>query len=640
MPLANAHKDTDQDIPTSRRSYLPIAIATLIVLAFVGFATTFLNQFSWDDDEAVQLLTAWAAHQGYRLYDQVWLGYPPGYIYLLRIAIAVGGPSLVAGRVVTLVCSALALSAVFFTSRHFAGDWCAVAAVALLVSFTHYLVMSAAIMIEIPAMALATASVWVALEFIRRQRTGLIALSGVLLSAGLFLKPTVVAAVPAAMVALSMADGSRKAKYIRLGLWLGGLASVFVAGMAFVYLPGFVRQVGLTYFESESAVTVEWARHLHAVLEYFALDKYGVSHLGFVAFAIIGIVSVERVDRRDWMVVMVWFLATVLVLVTHAPLYRHHLVQLLFPMSVLGGAGFARLLRTFRVGRGSWRLATTMLLVSVSGVFLWELYGAMHVSATDLSEIESDHLQKAQEAVSILRSVTRSDDWIITDAQVLAVRAGRAVPPELTDTSRRRIRTGQLTAKQVIDLTDKYAPAAIVFWEEKLEPSDRPDAGVTPDSLDPSFAQWVNCTYDLYQQWGDRFRIYTKAQVVEPDALCPVARELHPGLSLVGYSAAPDELVLVWEASERVDEDLVVHIEGIDADGTVSHRIESIPREGLCPTSTWPIHQRVVDRYSLDSEAAHVPAKTGSWRVSLNLDQEVSLALDLGYRCSVDVVVP
>ena len=63
--------------------------------------------------------------------------------------------------------------------------------------------------------------------------------------------------------------------------------------------------------------------------------------------------------------------------------------------------------------------------------------------------------------VAVLEQFADKVDYMVTDRQMLAFRAGIKVPPELSVTSVKRMRSGSLTMEDYIALLEKYQPGVI-----------------------------------------------------------------------------------------------------------------------------------------------------------------------------------
>ena len=71
--------------------------------------------------------------------------------------------------------------------------------------------------------------------------------------------------------------------------------------------------------------------------------------------------------------------------------------------------------------------------------------------------------------VAVLKQFKDRADYVVTDRQMLAFSAGMMVPPELSVTSVKRMRSGELTISRLIDLLEKYNPGAIhLSWRKRI----------------------------------------------------------------------------------------------------------------------------------------------------------------------------
>jgi hypothetical protein len=104
------------------------------------------------------------------------------------------------------------------------------------------------------------------------------------------------------------------------------------------------------------------------------------------------------------------------------------------------------------------------------------------------------------EAVSLVQQATDADDYIVTDHGMVAFRSGRPVPPGLCVISGKRIGVGELTAEDLVQQTEAYEAAAVLFWN-----GDR----LTREPLSP-FARYVEEHFELYGEIDDAFRLYVR----------------------------------------------------------------------------------------------------------------------------------
>lgn len=614
-------------IPAPGRIANPAYIAAAILVLHAALVLARLDHFSWRDDEAVLLLTARAWQTGQALYDTVWFNYPPGLMLLLRAAFAVGGYGLLTARAAVLVTATLTLLFTHATARAADGKsrWAGVGAMALLAVAPHYLSLSGAVMAEVPALGLACGAVWAALRYTRSRRLAWLAASGALFGLALLIKPTPIFAGGALALAVGLTErtwGRRLRGWAVLGL---AAAVPLFGGILAVNPLGFAHQFGDTYLASKGAFGLDLLANLADLAGYLFDDKYGIPHVGLLVLAGMGLVSLWRRERRAFWVLAAWLALVLLALATHSPLYRHHLLQLLIPLCVLAGVGCGYIGRNGMPARDVRRNSIPSSAVRRNGIpsskgkrtvstraegrmthpayvaivaLLLELALCLRVSLFSLGMIESDQFEIGQQVVAFLRENTPTDSTILTDGHILAVRAGREVPPELTNTARMRIKTGELTDQDVIEIARRDRPAAIVFWEKKL------------DALD-DWATWVACHYDLALKLDERHRVYLRREPISANTIeVPMTVEMGAGIRLRGYDlpsrpvAAGQvlDLTLYWEAVERPGADLTVFVHLLDARGEPIAQHDGAPRDGACPTWIWQPGETLRDHHTLNVE--------------------------------------
>jgi hypothetical protein len=101
-------------------------------------------------------------------------------------------------------------------------------------------------------------------------------------------------------------------------------------------------------------------------------------------------------------------------------------------------------------------------------------------------------------------------------------------------------------------------------------------------------------------------------------------------IELLGYELKeepirPDgalELTLYWQAREEIEESYIVFTHLLDGEGNIQGQQDSMPVEGMYPTSSWLAGQVVEDK-------RHVPigatAPAGSYRIAVGMYQLDSL---------------
>ncbi|MBN1400693.1 MAG: glycosyltransferase family 39 protein [Anaerolineae bacterium] len=494
-----------------RRSLVYVGLLVLVLLLYAWAVLRGLDFFVWHDDEPVLVLTARALMQGNDLYRDVWHNYLPAFAYYLRLWFAVLGYSLRTARLASLAAGLVSLGAVLSLGRALKSRWSGLAAVVFLCTAPHFVALSSAALAEVPMSALLALGVLGSLRYVETRRRAWLMASGAAIGLAIGFKPT---ALPGALVPLAAVfavERSWRRRLRTLGiLGLAGSAPVLTLVLS-SHPADFARQFLTTWRNSRNAFPYEPCENLGQIEEYFRLDEYGLSHVGLLVLGIVGWLDLQRRRLALAWLYLVWLGGMGLALLLHTPLYRHHLLALLYPVCVLAGFGLAEVVEwlgsSARAGssaderrqtderqRANVRHRVACLLIAWA---VLETRSALWTSLTALRQIEADRFGLSRAAVAQIIATSSPEDYVLTDGPILAIRAQRPVPPETINTSRMRVLTGELTRDDLLQVVAQYEPVLIVFWERKLEAV-------------PGFSEWVAEHYDLLQAWDERHRLYVR----------------------------------------------------------------------------------------------------------------------------------
>lgn len=568
-----------------------VAIVAIVAL-YTALVVKGLDYYAWHDDESVFALTSKAVYEGYGLYRDVWFNYPPGFIQYLALAHRLLGYALTTARLAVFVGGLVALAAVGLLARQLSRSWAGVAAILLLAVMPHYVVLSSAAMTEVPAVALATLSVWLAVRYSQQRGIGWLLGSGAALSLALYFKPTMWPALAVPGIAI-LHVARRPLRIIGHGMAFSGALLIPLAiGVLLTNPIAFAHQFWVTYRQSKEAFPLEPWRNIRHLAQYLFADNYSLQHVGLLLLDLVGLVALWRRRRVDAVMMVGWLAATTFALITHTPMYRHHQIVLLLPLTAVGGVGLAATWRWFCTAPIRWQ---TYLAGAILVMAIVELKGDVWASYAIIEAREDDYVGVSQEATDWLLAHTAADDYVITDGQIIAIRANREVPLNTANTSRMRIYTGELTDQQLIDAAREYDPAAIIFWEKKLDSTD-------------DFAAWVACHYDLAVGYDERHRIYAPRPGLElPEKLQRLDQPFGDQILLLGYAwngvalapGAELQLELYWEALDHPASDYKVFVRVLDRDGNTIAQEDARPRQWMCPTWVWQPGERIEDRHML-----------------------------------------
>ncbi len=578
-----------------------LALATLLA-GFFAWGLNHLEGFAWAWDEGVFLLTGRMVQLGYPLYREVWYNYPPAFFVFLVAAFELVGNSVEAGRTVVLLFATLGLLGVAMVLRELAGWLGAFAAVTLLILNPHFFTLSRAAVADVPLISLATISMALVLRYIRLGSSGWLIASGLALSIGILMKPLAAfIALPLALAVLLHPRGPRSRKDIArdLGCLFLSMGVPVLLCLAAYDWRAFLTQVFGTYLQSKAIYPLDLAQNARQIWAYLVNAEYELYDYGFPALAACGCLALlRRPGERGAMVMLIWLSLTLGILWTHSPLYSHHLILLLFPVAILGGVAIDRLWHElrFRPSRSALRQGSLFLGLLALGLSLLALPRIVALDGKLLAALEDDEDRDAREVVRLLEASTGPEDFIVTDSPMIAFRAGRRVPPLLCNTSSMRIKTGGLTAEKLIAATERYAPRAVIFWDDRLE-------------MLPAYVDWVRGRYKLTRWYGKERRIYTPLEPIEYVQRANLGdKVLFLGYNINRLSLKPRDtihLTLYWQTQARMTTSYTVFVHLLDGEKRRWGQADSVPAGGTLPTTCWHPGDIIADKYEIvvDPEA-------------------------------------
>jgi len=580
---------------TKRDRLFWIALVGMLV-AFLALQLNHIEQFSWNDDEGIHMTQARLLHSGYRLYSEIFSAHPPLFVLSLRLAFVILGVSAQAARAVIVAYSTIGLLAVALTAREMGGWLASFSALVLLAIAPDFFVLSRVCIGDIPSISVATLAIFMALRYYRSGRRIWLALAGLLTTLSVLLKLLSAFAIPllVLMVVLYHLDFSslgRRASELKK--WQAIFANLVWLGLAF-FLPilccllvyevrPMYEDVLLFHWQARDASQLDVIDNLNVIGNYL-LENKGLFTLGLYG---IGMLLVKGFGRSVFL--PMWFLLAVLMLMNHAPLHDHHLSLLLFPLSVSGGIAIAHIGHWFNVPvnevlskrRGLIPLAAGVLSLVI---YFVDLPAAIEANGASLKPLRQE---RHSDAARFLGEITKPEDFVVTDALMLAFVADRKVPPALADTSMTRIQAGYLTLDQLMRETRGYNVQAIAIWGERF-----------PDLL-PAYVEWVKGHYQLVRFLNEEHQIYLARGVPPPPELTFDGKVVFAGATPRNLRVGSDNkvnLTLHWSALQEMAEDYVVYLKLVNSVYHVWGEQDSRPCWDGCPTNAWHQGQAVHDQ--------------------------------------------
>jgi Dolichyl-phosphate-mannose-protein mannosyltransferase len=462
-------------------------------LVFCLLFSPFTSAFQLDSDEGFNLMKAMLLADGHELYSEIWSDQPPLFTYALACLIKVFGNSVNAARVLVLVSSCALIWAACRAMRTIAGEVHAIACGLLIILLPHYAKLSVSVMVGLPAITLAVASLALLLMWKKQRRLVWLVLSGLLLGLSVATKAFTGFLVIVPLGALLLSERLRaentnwRERLSASGVWAGSLGCVLLFVLLVCVGPGNLKQLVYSHMAGRKALGASYTLY-KALLDVWPL------------LALAGIGGVYSLVARRWWcsVFSAWVLAAIFLLSKHRPVWYHHQLLVSVPAALLGGFALGQTCLWVRAAaaKTQMRLARALSAVPVLVVLAWllicqaplalERYSAQSVPVNFRGAQPSG----GQPALEMARWASQTK-WVITDRPMYPFRAGLRTPPFLAVTSQKRLLTGFLSQHEITRVIRKYHPEQILIMRRPW----------------PIVARHVSADYDLVIENG-RTQLY------------------------------------------------------------------------------------------------------------------------------------
>ncbi len=459
----------------------PIAIA-LVFFVMVYSQARYAQSLAINPDEGVNLIKSAMVAKGYHLYSQIWNDQPPVFTLMLSEVFRAVGFSIEAARIFVLVLSSILVACLYQTIRWLHDHGTAIVTVLFLASSAWFIPLSVAVMIGMPAIAMAAGSLFLANGAIRSSNRALsmslLFASGLLFGLSIQTKIFTLIVLPAVLISLQgrPATVSRRQAY---WVWFLSVLNIFILVMVFT---------GENW--DEMLIPPLRLRAMVAVNQVFSLhDMFSqiTEHFFFLLpFSLVGVIVGLLRSPRESFIPISWLATGVLVFHFHRPLRYHYSPMLEIPLCWLAAIGlcatFMLGLRVFLwvcyralsneetrpsayafAGHATVATLVAMLAIGVATYLTIALTFRAHYWREQLNPTVSSFSHTSSALVAEIQQFKRHTHWMYTDLPVYAFRGGVNVPPELAVITQKRRQTGFLSDDQILGLIHKYTPEQILI---------------------------------------------------------------------------------------------------------------------------------------------------------------------------------
>lgn len=569
-----------------------------VLLLSVWVRIIFWDNFLWTYDEGIHVLLARMLAAGYEPYRELFVSYPPLFVWSLEWPWRIWG-TVQSIQFVMIGYALLGVVAAGVLAFHL-GDWLAGLIAAIVVSFSAtYLIGSRAVLTEVPSVGVGVLAVTLAAHYYWSGRHGWLLASGLAMSASLMLKilSPFVAGLVALMLLIRQIEQQKAFTLIikntvRDGLiWGIGLLVPLLFVLVLYDASAMYRQVIAFRLDTRTAYSGDWAESID-LLVAFIRDNLPV----VLAMVWGGLVIHKKQWRAGWFV-LAWLVLAVAFALMQVPLRDKHLPLLLPPMAVLAGVGLAE---GWYNGLSIWRghrSASVVMSLTAAVVLTGAYVRQVTIEFTTLAQTVTTPLEEDERRlVEYLGRFTSPNDCLVTDDPSLAFFAGRLVPPNLSEVSSARLRSGYLTFEELVSGTQAYGCQVVAPVAQRLKRT-RSD-----------FVEWTKQHFlGLWLYDGE-----TEVLVAQPVAEAHPAHALQAGfdgqVELLGYDLVHDDvdsgtaifLSLYWRALQTPLAEYTIFVHVRDGGNTTVLNGDHQPYDNLVPTSRWPEGKVVKETIRLD----------------------------------------
>jgi hypothetical protein len=353
------------------------------------------------------------------------------------------------------------------------------------------------------------------------------------------------------------------------------------------------------------------------------LLTFGRSNLALILAAVWGLVLIWRRQRQAGWFIPLWLILAIAFSMVQLPLREKHLPLLLPPLTILAGLGLAHGLHQLRppfffplkgakgvqtVGEvkqpnpfpltGSMRAGQTNLsplrgaggvALLLAALYLWQLGGEFAA----FSRVETRPLnQDEQRLTEYLQRFTSPADCLITDNPTLAFFADRLTPPNLSEVSSARLRTGYLTYDELVTATQTYGCQVVAPVDKRLKRT-RAD-----------FVEWSKQNFVGLWLYDGSTEILLAQPLANPQPAHFSRIKLGEQVELVGFELIEAGqalyISLYWQALQPFDQDYTIFVHLRDEANQTLANADHQPYDGLVPTSRWPVGRAIKETIRLD----------------------------------------
>jgi hypothetical protein len=203
-------------------------------------------------------------------------------------------------------------------------------------------------------------------------------------------------------------------------------------------------------------------------------EVYFTKEIGLFLLTIFGLIRLYSDKRAIFLLFIIWITTQLIFhILMSSWLWANHLLSLIPVFSIISAARIDRSLLEIReklqtrtlIERKHKKRLLVIILITISA-FLIPIQNIYNSTRYMKNYAIAGYTPEERDLVDIITKHTTMEDLIVSDVQMVKFLTNRFTPPELVDTSAKRIKSGNLQNSFVI-ATSQDAKL-VVFWAQKL----------------------------------------------------------------------------------------------------------------------------------------------------------------------------
>ena len=333
-----------------------------------------------------------------------------------------------------------------------------------------YLVLSTAVMIGVPSIALASVSMLFVILWHKKRSSLWLLLSGFALALSVLIKLFTGFFAPIFLIGITASayfderENGFSWRILRPAL----IWSISFASLAIL--------LGLVLVGPQNVWLIIFPHMTAPSIENLQGENYTINaHLRFaVPLLFLGLLgALMSIYRRNWLSLypLTWAVVAYTLFSFYSPVFYHHQLLITIPTAILAAAAVGDGLLTLIRIRQPSDLIRFQTLFGAASVIGFVLAARQYIPAIDKQLMDSPRisglsLRATPGKLKVIRTMSEygeQTNWIMTDMPMYAFRVHRPVPPSLATFSSKRLATGSLTEEDILTAMREYRPEQVLM---------------------------------------------------------------------------------------------------------------------------------------------------------------------------------